>query len=420
MTSVINFENVSKLYRLGLTRTSIPLKISQGVKSLSHRLTNSSGESDQIWALKDVSFELKRGQSLALIGPNGAGKSTILKLLANVTFPTSGHIEVNGRLSALIELGAGFHPDLTGRENIYLNGTILGLTRQEIQTQIDEIVAFSELERFLDTPLKRYSSGMVVRLGFAVASCIDPDILLVDEVLAVGDASFRQKCIKRIKELISKDTTLIFVSHNTELASAVCKRGIFLDRGEVQHDGNVEEVIDSYNQAISRRREINFYQSQSLSSASDLDLEITGIEIVDKNNQPTNNLFSDHPAEVRVHYISYGDFGNANLVVRILREDGTSCCVMRTSLDKFHVSLKRGQGILSVTIDPIQLYAGRFYVIAWIMDSEDIDGIVRGSSDWFQVSNPVPGRKALDAVFEPHRTWHHHEISNRSDLECGN
>ena len=166
-----------------------------------------------------MSFELSEGESLALVGANGAGKTTILKLLANITKPTLGSIDIDGQLSALIELGAGFHPDLTGRENIFLNGSILGLNRKQIASQLDEIIAFSELEKFIDTPVKRYSSGMVVRLGFAVASCINPEILLVDEVLAVGDASFQQKCLERIRSLIRCGTSIIFVSHNFYLAS---------------------------------------------------------------------------------------------------------------------------------------------------------------------------------------------------------
>ena len=232
MKPVIEFSNVSKRYNLGLTRTSLPSVISQWVKQA--LLGSNSSDRKYHWALRDVSFNLEKGQSLALVGPNGAGKSTILKLLAKITNPTSGKAEVNGQLSALIELGAGFHPDLTGRENIFLNGTILGLTYKDIQRRYDEIVAFSEIEEFIDTPVKRYSSGMTVRLGFAVASCIEPDILLVDEVLAVGDASFRQKCIERIKTLLSNGTSLIFVSHDMGLVRAVCERALYIEHGQVQ------------------------------------------------------------------------------------------------------------------------------------------------------------------------------------------
>jgi len=219
--TVIQFQHVSKRYNLGMTRTSLPTAVYQWGKSLLQPSKNGERRQKQyLWAIKDVSFDLQRGESLALIGPNGAGKTTILKLLAGITTPTSGNININGKLSALIELGAGFHPDLSGRENIFLNGAILGLTRAEIQRKFDEIVAFSELEKFIDTPVKRYSSGMAVRLGFAVAASIDPDILLVDEVLAVGDAAFRQKCMDRIRTMLNQGTSIIFVSHAQPLAGA--------------------------------------------------------------------------------------------------------------------------------------------------------------------------------------------------------
>ncbi len=407
MKSIIRFENVSKRYNLGLTRTSLPTVISQWIRRSINHASDKPIQDKYLWALKDVSFELQKGQSLALIGPNGAGKSTILKLLSKITIPTTGHIEVNGQLSALIELGAGFHPDLTGRENIYLNGTILGIKRQEIERRFDEIVAFSELERFIDTPVKRYSSGMAVRLGFAVASCIEPDILLVDEVLAVGDASFRQKCIERIKELLDHNTSLIFVSHSMELVKAVCDTAIYIEHGEVQQYGNSSEVIDLYNQVLDRRRALKLSQSQSSPAGAGPDIDITKIEVSGVDGRSTADLYNDQPAEVRVHYMAYRPVAKANMLVRIYRADGISCCVVRTSLDRFQISFEPGPGVVSLTLDPLQLYGGMYYAIAWVMDAEDIDGIARGSSDWFQVKNRVPGREAHDAVFEPNRRWYH-------------
>lgn len=254
MAVTVRFQNVSKRYTLGLTRKSVPSAVSGWIGNALRPGKAAQATEREFWALRDVSFDLQKGQSLALVGANGAGKTTILKLLAQITKPTSGSLYTYGSLSALIELGAGFHPDLSGRENIFLNGTILGLTRRDIQSRLEEIIAFSELEKFIDTPVKRYSSGMTVRLGFAVASCIEPEILLVDEVLAVGDASFQQKCMKRIHDLLRKGTSIIFVSHNLYLIQAVCDTALYLDHGQIKLQGSTAEVIDAYERDLHEQR----------------------------------------------------------------------------------------------------------------------------------------------------------------------
>jgi lipopolysaccharide transport system ATP-binding protein len=200
----------------------------------------------EFWAVRDLSFQLKRGEILGIIGPNGAGKSTILKILSRILRPNRGRIRVDGRLSALIEVGAGFHPDLTGRENVYLNGTILGMKKAEIERKFDEIVAFAEIEQFLDTPVKRYSSGMYLRLAFAVAAHLEPEILLVDEVLAVGDARFQKKCLNKMQDVGRQGRTVVFVSHNMPAITRLCERGILLDQGRVIEDGPAEKVVRAY------------------------------------------------------------------------------------------------------------------------------------------------------------------------------
>ncbi|HXQ27936.1 MAG TPA: ABC transporter ATP-binding protein, partial [Gemmatimonadales bacterium] len=211
----------------------------------------------EFWALEDVSFGVKRGEAFGIIGRNGAGKSTILKLLSGIMRPTRGRILVNGRLSALIEVSAGFHPDLTGRENIYLNGTILGMTRAEIRQRFDAIVAFAELEEFLDTPVKRYSSGMFARLGFAVASHVEPDLLIVDEVLSVGDYMFQQKCLTRMDQILGSGATVIFVSHNLRAVATLCTRALFLERGRVAALGPTEDAIKAYLTRATSTREVD-------------------------------------------------------------------------------------------------------------------------------------------------------------------
>lgn len=208
--------------------------------------TASVGGSDSFWALRNVSFEVKRGETVGIIGRNGAGKSTLLKLLSRITEPTDGRIELDGRVSALLEVGTGFHSELTGRENVYLNGTILGMKRAEITRKFDEIVAFAEIEQFIDTPVKRYSSGMAMRLGFAVAAHLESEILIVDEVLAVGDAAFQKKCLGKMEGVAKEGRTIFFVSHNMPAVTRLCERGILLDDGKLCRDGRSHEVVNAY------------------------------------------------------------------------------------------------------------------------------------------------------------------------------
>ena len=257
---VIRVEGLGKKYVIGHQAergryTALRDVIARNMKSLARsaadlvrkRAMVAGGESEEFWALKDVNFEVKRGEVVGIIGRNGAGKSTLLKILSRITEPSDGRAEIKGRVASLLEVGTGFHPELTGRENIYLNGAILGMTHAEIRRKFDEIVAFAEVERFLDTPVKRYSSGMYVRLAFAVAAHVDPEILIVDEVLAVGDAEFQKKCLGKMKEAAAgQGRTVLFVSHNMSAVSALCHRGIVLHRGRLHFDGLVEDALARY------------------------------------------------------------------------------------------------------------------------------------------------------------------------------
>jgi lipopolysaccharide transport system ATP-binding protein len=259
---VIRLENLGKRYRLahqrqhvGTLRDSIMDGVRDATRWLKPRPESSSSAGcngatvaarEDFWALKDVSFDVPRGQVLGLIGRNGAGKSTILKLLSRITEPTTGRIGLRGRVASLLEVGTGFHPELTGRENIFLNGAIMGMKRAEIRRKFDEIVAFAEIEKFLDTPVKRYSSGMYVRLGFAVAAHLDPEILIVDEVLAVGDLAFQKKCVGKMNAVAKQDRTVIFVSHNMSTVQALCSRGIVLEQGKVVLDASAQQATNHY------------------------------------------------------------------------------------------------------------------------------------------------------------------------------
>jgi lipopolysaccharide transport system ATP-binding protein len=210
------------------------------------RGTLSRSTNEEFWALKNVIFEVKRGEALGIIGRNGAGKSTLLKILSRITEPSEGRVTIQGRVASLLEVGTGFHPELSGRENIYLNGAVLGMARAEIRNKFDQIVAFAEIERFLDTPVKRYSSGMYVRLAFAVAAHLEPDIIIVDEVLAVGDAEFQKKCLGKMSEVAGAGRTLLFVSHNMAAIQALCPRSIYLDSGLVMANGRTDEIVSNY------------------------------------------------------------------------------------------------------------------------------------------------------------------------------
>ena len=406
--SAIVFENVSKRYRLG-TRGSLRHAVGQFWDRIRNRNQEVEGR-DYIWALKNVSFEVKRGEILGIIGPNGAGKTTALRLLAGITAPTSGNIQTNGRLSALIQLGAGFHPDLTGRENIYLNGSILGLSRKEIDKKFDSIVEFSELEDFIDTPVKRYSSGMYVRLGFAVAAHIDPDILLIDEVLAVGDAAFQDKCWKRIRALQAADTTIVFVSHNTWAVRALCDRVVLLNRGKTELEGPPGEVIEAYE--FSCRDQSVLTDSVK---ASSLDpwltpgkIEITDVVLLDENGNQRETFRAGEPMIVQIRYVAHQKVEHVGFELAVERSDRVWCWVARTFQDGIDVGSLQGTGELAARIEPLQLMAGAYSLRVQI---ENVATVPVFARYWkkFHVTSRVPNPGPLHGVFLPLVEWQTHE-----------
>jgi lipopolysaccharide transport system ATP-binding protein len=251
----VRVENLGKLYRIGQTvgyktlRESLTNAVTASFRrfrSTSHEASGIRHQANTIWALKNVSFEVKHGEAVAIIGSNGAGKSTLLKILSHITTPTEGYAEIHGRVGSLLEVGAGFHPELTGRENIYLNGAVLGMKRAEVKQKFDAIAEFSGVEKFLDTPVKRYSSGMYVRLAFSVAAHLEPDVLIVDEVLAVGDASFQKKCLGKMDNVARAGRTVLFVSHNMTAVKTLCPRAILLNQGVIELEGDTSEVVQHY------------------------------------------------------------------------------------------------------------------------------------------------------------------------------
>lgn len=256
--TVIKAENISKQYRLGSIGTKT---LANDLKRWYYQMRgkedpfmkigdvndrSTKGSSEYIWALKDINFDIEQGEVIGIIGKNGAGKSTLLKILSRVTAPTTGQITVHGRMASLLEVGTGFHPELSGRENVFLNGAIMGMTKDEIKRKFDEIVDFSGVERYIDTPVKRYSSGMYVRLAFAVAAHLEPEILIVDEVLAVGDAEFQKKCLGKMKDVSGQGRTVLFVSHNMGAIQSLCSRSIYLKHGQIEQSGNTDKIINYY------------------------------------------------------------------------------------------------------------------------------------------------------------------------------
>lgn len=306
---VIKAENISKQYRLGLVGTGT---VKDDMKRWWHNLRgkedpflkigeandrSSKGESDYVWSLRDINFEIKQGDSVGIIGRNGAGKSTLLKILSQVTQPTTGKIYTKGRIASLLEVGTGFHPEMTGRENIYLNGAILGMRKHEITRKFDEIVAFSGVERYIDTPVKRYSSGMYVRLAFAVAAHLESEILIVDEVLAVGDAEFQKKCLGKMNDVSKGEgRTILFVSHNLDAVKKLCNKGLLLHHGQLIHDGNIDTTLDSYLLNYSsneKQSELNFHEDETKEA------QILSVALKDKEGKNVIEFYSNQ--EICVH-----------------------------------------------------------------------------------------------------------------------
>ena len=306
----IRCENISKRYRLGTQEKYKALRDAiAGAFAPPFRRNGSSADHEHVWALDDVSFEVKRGQVIGVIGHNGGGKSTLLKILSRITKPTRGYAAINGRVGALLEVGTGFHAELTGRENLYLNGAILGMSKAEIDRKFDEIVAFAEVEKFIDTPVKRYSSGMYVRLAFGVAAHLETEILLVDEVLAVGDAQFQRKCFAKMNEIGRHGRTILFVSHNMASVRSICEEALILDRGRLVAKGEVNEAVDRYlAQAAAEADEVVETNNFIVNSVQ-----------ISSSYSPVIKTFDS--VEVKVSFVPKAEVADAGLYVSILTPD---------------------------------------------------------------------------------------------------
>lgn len=318
MSTAIKIENISKVYRLGMvSRTTMKedlkrfyKKLIKGVEPLYEGAIannrNVKEKSDYVWSLKDINLEIKQGEVIGIIGKNGAGKSTLLKILSRVTQPTTGSIKYNGRIASLLEVGTGFHPELTGRENIFLNGAILGMTKSEIKRKFNEIVDFSGVGNYLDTPVKRYSSGMYVRLAFAVAAHLEPEILIIDEVLAVGDAEFQKKCLGKMKSVSGEGRTVLFVSHNMDAVNSLCSRVVMLEHGQKVFDGDTKEGVNFY---LRSGVEENFgqisytdFQNSALRSGKKDLLKIHAIKMFNKSGEISGQVYQNEDMALQIDF----------------------------------------------------------------------------------------------------------------------
>src|ERR1051325_251421 len=392
----LKFDGVSKRYRI---REEVEAGASRN--RLVRQLRSLWRRSKEFWALKDVSFEVERGESLGIIGHNGAGKSTVLKLLSNITSPTRGEIKIRGSLSALIEVGSGFHPELTGRENVYLNGSILGMRRREIAAKLESIVQFAGIKPFLDLPVKRYSSGMYVRLGFSIAAHLDPDILLLDEVLAVGDLAFQVKCLRRIEDLRHSGTTIVFISHDLGAVQRLCRRALLMQQGEIVASGSSFDVVNEYRHTAS-----NFSPPELHGQLITRAAEITSLRFFDLDGKETDVSDTGGPLQVRVEYFAREAIEDCVFEVIFFSGDRELQCQFTTEVSGAPIDVEPGSGAVEFSCAEVGLLPGIYYVDATIKHRAAPEG---SHIDW-QYQRAMlrvdPGRMVYGRFYMPHE-WRH-------------
>ena len=315
---------------------------------------------DVIWALRDVSFEVKKGEVVGIIGSNGAGKSTLLKVFSRITTPTMGNAIIHGRIGCLLEVGTGFHLELTGRENIYLNGAILGMRKSEIDQKLDDIIEFSGVEKFIDTPVKRYSSGMKVRVGFAVAAHLEPEILIIDEVLAVGDVAFQSKCIGKMKDIAGEGRTVLFVSHNLSAVRALCKRGILIQGGRVVMDAPVEETVQKYLDDLGNPSSNPFEKNPERNGSGVV--RFTGARILDQTGNETARLIAGEPAIFELSYQNVKDIPKVFAIMTIYNDLGVAAANFNMEIRGFEIGTLEKEGVFKCHVPDLPLPLGRYRV----------------------------------------------------------
>jgi homopolymeric O-antigen transport system ATP-binding protein len=362
MANSVEVELLSKQYTLGELHTNDLLQ-DRLVRWLKQPFTSSAAvEHPTLWALRDVSFQIRQGEVVGIIGRNGSGKSTLLKLLSRITYPTSGHVNVTGRIGALLEVGTGFHGDLTGRENIYLNGSILGMRKREVDAKLDAIAAFAGVERFLDTPVRHYSTGMFLRLGFAVAAHLEPDVLLVDEVLAVGDAGFQKKCLNAMDEMRSSGRTVLFVSHNMAAIENLCSRVIWLDGGRLLQDGAPREVLESYMRSFNDVSRLDHDLRSVATRRGNGFGRFTRLQFLNGEGEPLNFVRSGDRLKLRLHVQLEREITRPDFEVSFHTDTGTMITRFSTFIESNFPYLPAGSTCVDLDIDCLSFQPGRYSV----------------------------------------------------------
>jgi lipopolysaccharide transport system ATP-binding protein len=375
--SIIEVNGISKKYRLGkIGATSFREEVERWWESVKARRSGqpaAEAPNTDFWSLKDVSFDVQQGEVLGIVGKNGAGKSTLLKIISRITEPTSGEIRIRGRIASLLEVGTGFHPELSGRENIFLNGAILGMNRPEIRRKFDDIVEFAEIGKFIDTPVKRYSSGMYVRLAFAVAAHLEPEILIIDEVLAVGDAEFQNKCLGKMREVSrSGGRTVLFVSHNMAAVKSLCNRAVWLEKGKVRNVGPADKLVVDY---------LNETTAKAATTSSQYGLKLHNVGLYQaKDDLPVSQLIFGEDYVLRVRLGSERPFTRTAVVIQVKNAYGeliSSICTPEEGIAPFEL---REESEVEVSLKPLRLLPGKYNLDVMVFRPNDVTKYLDGEN----------------------------------------